>query len=176
MTGFIDQSPTKRVLDEHFLPAASTPNVRSDTEQIAASVQPDAAFSYSYICHSPYLLLRSLQELNYYDYEHQIHPKRGLFHFKPNHTYRKTKPLGKYGMLRKSYLKQHLKRLYICLVLEDSLHDYLYEIDEEAYLFVFGCVKEMAAQEGVDEALKAKDQAVKTRQWQYIWKNRCPTG
>ena len=53
MTGFIDQSPTKRVLDEHFLPAASTPNVRSDTEQIAASVQPDAAFSYSYICHSP---------------------------------------------------------------------------------------------------------------------------
>ena len=35
---------------------------------------------------------------------------------------------------------------------------YLYEIDEEAHLFIDRYVKEMAVKEGVDEALKAKGQ------------------
>mgnify|MGYP002589376984 CR=1 FL=1 len=69
-----------------------------------------------------------------------------------------SRTLGKYGMLRKSYLKQHRKGLYSCMLLEGTLYDHLYEIDEEAHLFVDRCVKEMAEQEGVDETLKAQDQ------------------
>lgn len=70
----------------------------------------------------------------------------------------KTKSLGKYGMLRKSYLKKHRKGLYSYMLLEGTLYDHLYEIDEEAHRFMDRCVKEMAAKEGVTEALKAKDQ------------------
>ena len=69
-----------------------------------------------------------------------------------------TKSLGKYGMLRKTYLKKHRKGLYSCMLLQGTLYDHLYEIDEEAHIFIDRYVKEMAAKEGVDEALKAKDQ------------------
>lgn len=81
-------------------------------------------------------------------------------YFIPNLTIptEKTKSLGKYGMLRKSFLKEHRKGLYNCMLLEGTLYDHLYEIDEEAHLFISQYVKEMAAREGVDEALKAKDQ------------------
>lgn len=81
-------------------------------------------------------------------------------YFIPNLTIptEKTEFLGKYGMLRKSYLKEHRKGLYNCMLLEGTLYDHLYEIDKEAHLFISRYVKEMAAQDGVDEALKAKDQ------------------
>ena len=42
--------------------------------------------------------------------------------------------------------------------LEGTLYDHLYEIDEEAHIFIDRYVKEMAIKEGVDETLKAKDQ------------------
>ena len=70
----------------------------------------------------------------------------------------KTKSLGKYGMLRKTYLKKHRKGLYSCMLLQGTFYDHLYEIDEEAHLFIDRYVKEMAVKEGVDEALKAKGQ------------------
>ena len=69
-----------------------------------------------------------------------------------------TKPLGKYGMLRKTYLKKHRKGLYSCMLLQGTLYDHLYEIDEEAHIFIDRYVKEMAEKEGVDETLRAKDQ------------------
>lgn len=69
-----------------------------------------------------------------------------------------SRTLGKYDMLRKSYLKQHRKGLYSSMLLDGTLYDHLYEIDEEAHRFLSRCVKEMAAREGVDEAMKAKDQ------------------
>lgn len=71
---------------------------------------------------------------------------------------KETKPLDKYGMLRKSYLKKHRKRLYSLMLLEGTLYDHLYEIDEEAHIFIDRYVKEMAIKEGVDETLKSKDQ------------------
>ena len=69
-----------------------------------------------------------------------------------------TKSLGKYGMMRKSYLKQYRKGLYSLMLLQGTLYDHLYEIDEEAHIFIDRYVNEMAKKEGVDEALKAKDQ------------------
>lgn len=69
-----------------------------------------------------------------------------------------TKSLGKYGMLRKTYLRKQRKGLYSCMLLQGTLYDHLYEIDEEAHLFIDRYVKEMAAKEGVDEMLKVKDQ------------------
>ena len=40
-------------------------------------------------------------------------------------------PIGKYGMLRKSYLQEHRKGLCLELVLAGKLNEHLHQIDEE---------------------------------------------
>ena len=40
-------------------------------------------------------------------------------------------PIGKYGMLRRTYLKGHRKGLYLELVLAGKLNEHLHQIDEE---------------------------------------------
>ena len=42
-------------------------------------------------------------------------------------------PIGKYGMLRKTYLKEHRKGLYLELVLDGKLNEHLHQIDEECH-------------------------------------------
>lgn len=66
--------------------------------------------------------------------------------------------IGKYGLLRKSFLKEHRKGTYSAMLLAGTLYDHLQEVDEQAREYVSRVVKEMAAREGVDEALKARDQ------------------
>lgn len=66
--------------------------------------------------------------------------------------------LGKYGMLRKTYLKQHRPMVYDRLLLVGKLDAHLREIDDLATEQVNRMVADMAAKEGVDEQLKAADQ------------------
>lgn len=65
---------------------------------------------------------------------------------------------GKYGMLRKTCLKNHRRGTYSMLILSGSLNAHLHEIDEQANDFLDRYVKEAAKAQGVDEALKARDQ------------------
>ena len=62
------------------------------------------------------------------------------------------RPLGKYGMLRKTYLKQHRPMLYDRLLLVGQLDDL------RAEEMVIDMVEKMAATSGVDERLKESDQ------------------
>lgn len=71
--------------------------------------------------------------------------------------------IGKYGMLRKTFLREHRKGTYSAMLLDGTLYDHLQEIDEQAHDFISRTVKEMAAHESVDEALKANDQMEWTR-------------
>ena len=68
------------------------------------------------------------------------------------------RPLGKYGMLRKTYLKQHRPMLYDRLLLVGQLDSHLAEIDLRAEEMVIDMVEKMAATSGVDEHLKESDQ------------------
>lgn len=68
------------------------------------------------------------------------------------------RPLGKYGMLRKTYLKQHRPMVYDRLLLVWKLDGHLREIDDLATEQVNRMVADMAAKEGIDEQLKAADQ------------------
>ena len=72
-------------------------------------------------------------------------------------TKRPDAPLGKYGRMRKSYLKQHRKGLYNTLLLTEQLTPHLAEIDKAAKERVEQIVSHMAEVEGVDEELKASD-------------------
>lgn len=66
--------------------------------------------------------------------------------------------IGKYGRMRRSYLKEYRKILYNNYVLEGTLFKHLAEIDQIGNERIENIVSAMAKQEGVTEALKAADQ------------------
>ena len=66
--------------------------------------------------------------------------------------------IGKYGRMRRSYLKEYRKILYNNYVLEGTLFKHLAEIDQACHERIENIVSAMAKQEGVTEALKAADQ------------------
>ena len=66
--------------------------------------------------------------------------------------------IGKYGRMRRSYLKEYRKTLYNNYVLEGTLFKHLAEIDQVCNERIENIVSAMAKQEGVTEAFKAADQ------------------
>ena len=67
------------------------------------------------------------------------------------------KPLGKYGRMRKNYLREHRQVLWNTMILSESLHPHLREIDETANRRMEQLMPELMKQNGVTEELKAKD-------------------
>ena len=67
-------------------------------------------------------------------------------------------PIGKYGLLRKSYLKEHKRGWYTSLLLTGKLDEHLAEIDRTCTERVELIMNQLARREGVTEALKATDQ------------------
>ena len=66
--------------------------------------------------------------------------------------------IGKYGRMRRSYLKAHRPVLYANYLTSGTLHQHLAEIDQACNERMEIIVSAMAKQEGVTEALKAADQ------------------
>ena len=69
-------------------------------------------------------------------------------------------PIGKYGMLRKTYLKEHRKGLYLELVIAGKLNEHLHQIDEECHQVMDRLVEQMKERQGMSEELKMQDQMV----------------
>ncbi len=67
-------------------------------------------------------------------------------------------PIGKYGLLRKSYLKEHKRGWYSSLLLTGKLDKHLAEIDHSCNELIELIMNQLARREGVTEALKASDQ------------------
>lgn len=67
-------------------------------------------------------------------------------------------PIGKYGLLRKGYFKEHHPALYSSMLLTGKLDKHLAEIDRACSERVELITNQMAQREGVTEALKAADQ------------------
>ena len=66
--------------------------------------------------------------------------------------------IGKFGRMRRSYLKEHRKILYTNYVMDGTLFKHLSEIDQACNERIENIVSAMAKQEGVTEALKADNQ------------------
>ena len=66
--------------------------------------------------------------------------------------------IGKYGRMRRSYLKEYRKILYNNYELEGTLFKHLAEIDQACNERIENIISAMAKQEGVTEALKATNQ------------------
>ena len=67
-------------------------------------------------------------------------------------------PIGKYGRMRKRYLKERRPVLYSNMLLFGKLFQHLAAIDEACEDRMELLTQQMAEQEGVTEALKASDQ------------------
>ena len=67
-------------------------------------------------------------------------------------------PIGKYGLLRKSYLKEHKRGWYSSLLLTGKLDAHLAEIDRSCTERVELITNQLARREGATESLKASDQ------------------
>ena len=65
--------------------------------------------------------------------------------------------IGKYGRMRRSYLKEHRKILYSNYVVEGTLFKHLSEIDQACKNRMEIIISAMEKQEGVTETLKAAD-------------------
>ena len=65
---------------------------------------------------------------------------------------------GKYGMLRRTYLKEHRPAKYSLYMLEDRLTAHLSAVDDEAKERMETLVSQMMDKQGVTEELKARDQ------------------
>ena len=86
---------------------------------------------------------------------------------------------GKYGMLRKQFLKEHRSTKYQYLLLTGKLTEHLNQIDQEARERVEMLMEQMAEKQGVTEELKLRNQMkwvglmnnIKTRAEEIVLKN-----
>ena len=67
-------------------------------------------------------------------------------------------PLGKFGRMRKHYLEQRRDGTFTALVLSGKRTEHLLEVDQTARDQLAALTRQLAADEGVTESLKARDQ------------------
>ena len=67
-------------------------------------------------------------------------------------------PLGRFGRLRETYLREHHHGTYTSMLLTGRLNAHLDEIDQSANELLERVIARMAKAEGVTETLKASDQ------------------
>lgn len=65
---------------------------------------------------------------------------------------------GKYGMMRRTYLKEHRPAIYSLYMLEDRLIEHLNAVDDEAQERMEVLVRQMMEKQGITEEVKARDQ------------------
>ena len=70
----------------------------------------------------------------------------------------KIENIGRYGLLRLEYLKEHKKGYYTFLMINGSVPFELRNVDSTANERVKKIIKQLADEENVNEELKAKDQ------------------
>ena len=66
--------------------------------------------------------------------------------------------IGKYGRMRKTFLKEHRSGTYNSLLLQNKLTEHLLEIDRTAQEQIEAMVLQMAQTENVTEKMKAENQ------------------
>ena len=68
-----------------------------------------------------------------------------------------TRPIGKWGRMRREYLKEHKPIQYNCLLLSGNLWTYLADMNQQAQDGLERMIEQMKTAEGIMEALKASD-------------------
>ncbi|MBQ3849283.1 MAG: TnpV protein [Clostridia bacterium] len=69
-----------------------------------------------------------------------------------------TGDIGRFGRMRKRYLKEHQPDTFALMLMENTLTEHLIEIDHQANAQIDFITSQLAKSEGVTEDLKARDQ------------------
>lgn len=72
--------------------------------------------------------------------------------------------VGKYGMLRRSFLRNHKQALYTGMMLEDTLNRHLEQVDKEATMLLEKLMTQMMQEQGLTEELKSSNQMLWVQQ------------
>ena len=67
-------------------------------------------------------------------------------------------PLGRYAQMHRDYLKQHKRVTYLNLLTSGRLNGHLHEVEQTALQRLELLTKQLSAEQGVTEELKARDQ------------------
>ena len=94
-----------------------------------------------------------------YNEQNGFHYTRRDDFYYPDLVYSEHKypPLGKYGMLRQTYLKENFKVQYSLMLRSDTLWPHLLEVDQQAHDMMDTIVERMKQERGITEQLKADD-------------------
>ena len=76
----------------------------------------------------------------------------------PDLTPPESPKVGKYGLLRRTFLREHRGGIYTGMLFGETLNAHLEEIDRQANEMMNRLVEEMKPRFGVTEALKASNQ------------------
>ena len=76
----------------------------------------------------------------------------------PDLTVPESPKLGKYGMLRRTFLRKHRDGIYTGMLLNGTLNRHLEEVDRQAQKMLDDLTEQMKALNGVTEQLKSEDQ------------------
>ena len=68
-----------------------------------------------------------------------------------------SRPIGRWGRVRREYLREHKPIQYNCLLLSGELWSYLADLNEQVQDKLERMIDQMKAAEGVTEKLKAAD-------------------
>ena len=68
-----------------------------------------------------------------------------------------SRPIGRWGRMRREYLREHKPIQYNCLLLSGKLWTYLADLNEQAQDRLERIIDQMKTAEGVTEELKAAD-------------------
>ena len=115
--------------------------------------------------------INKIQRIGDLDYEKtDLDEKNGMSYtlhgdyYLPDLVLREEEPTyGKYGMLRKQFLKEHRSARYQYLLLTGKLNEHLNQTDQEAREQVETLMEQMTEKQGVTEELKAQDQMERVR-------------
>lgn len=76
----------------------------------------------------------------------------------PNLVPPESPKVGRWGMLRHSYLRNHREGIYTGMLMKGTLNAHLEEVDQQANEMEQRFISQLAQQENVSEQLKAENQ------------------
>ena len=103
-----------------------------------------------------------------YNEQNGLHYELVGDYYLPLLTLPEAPPLGIWGRRRHRYLKEHRPVIYNIMLLSGKLFTHLAEVDQQAKDLHDRLMKQMAAQAGITEQLKAQDQMAWVQQMNAI--------
>ena len=79
-------------------------------------------------------------------------------YYLPNLAAPESPKVGRWGMLRFSYLRNHQEALYTTMLMQGTLNPHLEEVDRQAQELEQRLISQLVQQEGITEQMKAKNQ------------------